>query len=126
MIAGWSSPVARKAHNLEVVGSNPTPATSPLFRGGLPDPVFFLSAQAIDTRLWIGGARRSPASPGFPDGSETMAHKKADDKPPARSGLSVASLLLGITLRATLPAPLPQEPSGNRKPKGKNRAKRHN
>src|SRR5690348_1374540 len=28
--AGWSSPVARKAHNLEVVGSNPTPATWPL------------------------------------------------------------------------------------------------
>ena len=26
--AGWSSPVAREAHNLEVVGSNPTPATS--------------------------------------------------------------------------------------------------
>ncbi len=24
--AGWSSPVAREAHNLEVVGSNPTPA----------------------------------------------------------------------------------------------------
>jgi hypothetical protein len=28
MIAGWSSLVARKAHNLEVVGSNPTPATN--------------------------------------------------------------------------------------------------
>ncbi len=27
-IAGWSSPVARQAHNLKVVGSNPTPATS--------------------------------------------------------------------------------------------------
>ena len=27
MIAGWSSPVARQAHNLKVVGSNPTPAT---------------------------------------------------------------------------------------------------
>ena len=27
IIAGWSSPVARQAHNLEVVGSNPTPAT---------------------------------------------------------------------------------------------------
>src|SRR5436305_3379827 len=27
LIAGWSSLVARKAHNLEVVGSNPTPAT---------------------------------------------------------------------------------------------------
>ena len=26
-IAGWSSPVARWAHNPEVVGSNPTPAT---------------------------------------------------------------------------------------------------
>src|SRR5208282_4764392 len=27
-IAGWSSPVARQAHNLKVVGSNPTPATT--------------------------------------------------------------------------------------------------
>ncbi len=26
--AGWSSPVARKAHNLEVVSSNLTPATN--------------------------------------------------------------------------------------------------
>jgi len=24
--AGWSSPVARQAHNLKVVGSNPAPA----------------------------------------------------------------------------------------------------
>src|SRR3990167_7618212 len=30
--AGWSSPVARQAHNLKVVGSNPTPATT------IPDP----------------------------------------------------------------------------------------
>ena len=30
--AGWSSPVARQAHNLKVAGSNPAPATkiSPL------------------------------------------------------------------------------------------------
>ena len=28
--AGWSSPVARQAHNLKVVGSNPTPATKKL------------------------------------------------------------------------------------------------
>ena len=41
--AGWSSPVARQAHNLKVVGSNPTPATKnrikklikPPFRGGI-------------------------------------------------------------------------------------------
>jgi hypothetical protein len=26
--AGWSSPVARQAHNLKVVGSNPAPATT--------------------------------------------------------------------------------------------------
>jgi hypothetical protein len=26
--AGWSSPVARQAHNLKVLGSNPSPATS--------------------------------------------------------------------------------------------------
>gem|GEM_PF-5087027 len=26
--AGWSSPVARQAHNLEVIGSNPVPATN--------------------------------------------------------------------------------------------------
>ena len=26
-IAGWSSPVAHLAHNQDVVGSNPTPAT---------------------------------------------------------------------------------------------------
>ena len=29
--AGWSSPVARQAHNLKVTGSNPVPATKFLF-----------------------------------------------------------------------------------------------
>jgi hypothetical protein len=29
--AGWSSLVARRAHNPEVVGSNPTPATNLIF-----------------------------------------------------------------------------------------------
>ena len=29
--AGWSSPVARQAHNLKVVGSNPTPSAVDLF-----------------------------------------------------------------------------------------------
>src|SRR4051812_2624351 len=27
-VAGWSSPVARQAHNLKVAGSNPAPATT--------------------------------------------------------------------------------------------------
>src|SRR6266446_10101312 len=33
--AGWSSPVARQAHNLKVLGSNPSPATP----GSIMDPV---------------------------------------------------------------------------------------
>jgi hypothetical protein len=28
--AGWSSPVARQAHNLKAAGSNPAPATNPI------------------------------------------------------------------------------------------------
>ena len=32
--AGWSSLVARRAHNPEVVGSNPTPATEAVRRSG--------------------------------------------------------------------------------------------
>ena len=38
--AGWSSPVARQAHNLKVVGSNPTPATSFLSQLRLLQGVF--------------------------------------------------------------------------------------
>jgi hypothetical protein len=29
--AGWSSPVARQAHNLKAAGSNPAPATSVIY-----------------------------------------------------------------------------------------------
>ena len=37
--AGWSSPVARRAHNPKVVGSNPAPATT--FRIS-PSRAFFM------------------------------------------------------------------------------------
>ena len=30
--AGWSSPVARQAHNLKVTGSNPVPATKHIYK----------------------------------------------------------------------------------------------
>ena len=33
LAAGWSSPVARQAHNLKVAGSNPAPATSSTCEG---------------------------------------------------------------------------------------------
>ncbi len=34
--AGWSSPVARQAHNLKVAGSNPAPATNKMAAFGRP------------------------------------------------------------------------------------------
>ena len=42
-IAGWSSQVARQAHNLKVVGSNPAPATifSPTKPVSVSRPLFF-------------------------------------------------------------------------------------
>ena len=47
LTAGWSSPVARQAHNLKVAGSNPAPATkkSPVDQGlNLALPGFFMCA----------------------------------------------------------------------------------
>lgn len=41
-IAGWSSLVARRAHNPEVVGSNPAPATKYLQLVGLAGEFFLL------------------------------------------------------------------------------------
>src|SRR5271154_7508795 len=52
-VAGWSSPVARQAHNLKAAGSNPAPATksSPLDQGVSPAPTgFFICAEPIPTR----------------------------------------------------------------------------
>ena len=48
--AGWSSPVAREAHNLEVVGSNPTPATKPVLVTGV------ISEEPAVTRLVAAGS----------------------------------------------------------------------
>jgi hypothetical protein len=53
--------------------------------------------------------------------SDVMMQKKAGSKQPVRSRLSLASRLLGNTVRATLPVPAAQEPWRNRKPKGKKR-----
>ena len=45
-VAGWSSPVAREAHNLEVTGSNPVPATffTPAGPSVAPAGCFFVLA----------------------------------------------------------------------------------
>ena len=46
-IAGWSSSVARRAHNPKVVGSNPSPATN-YFYGSLVQPVNTSACHAED------------------------------------------------------------------------------
>ena len=47
--AGWSSPVARQAHNLKVAGSNPAPATN--------TPLHFIS---VGSALKLSSAAKSP------------------------------------------------------------------
>src|SRR3546814_2393602 len=61
--AGWSSPVARQAHNLKVVGSNPTPATnkkpaSLWDRGLFCSPSAWRPKRPADRPKW-GGELRS-------------------------------------------------------------------
>ncbi len=46
--AGWSSLVARRAHNPKVVGSNPTPATMGAMRPNLKAPFFVLVAEFMN------------------------------------------------------------------------------
>ncbi len=42
IVAGWSSLVARRAHNPKVVGSNPAPATNPDTKANLIKDWLFL------------------------------------------------------------------------------------
>src|SRR5580658_2226875 len=51
--AGWSSLVARRAHNPEVVGSNPTPATNLIYEGRAQAPGLFCFATYV-TRIRQG------------------------------------------------------------------------
>jgi hypothetical protein len=60
--AGWSSPVARQAHNLKVVGSNPTPATNDSIRPSeltFRRPLPFVAG--IESRSGAWAKRRMPA-----------------------------------------------------------------
>ena len=59
--AGWSSLVARRAHNPEVVGSNPTPATTPLFRAKRKPGPFSLIACA--RKAGLSSFLRVPQNP---------------------------------------------------------------
>src|SRR3990167_9362559 len=62
--AGWSSPVARQAHNLKVAGSNPAPATIDSRRPGM----------AVPGRLLFGSEWSAPAR--ADDERRSVTHKK--------------------------------------------------
>src|SRR5688572_16703522 len=83
--AGWSSPVARQAHNLKVTGSNPVPATTesenprmappsrvfaclgpatPMTRIGFASSVLIEQRARMHARSPCRSASRSPSSPG--------------------------------------------------------------
>ena len=55
-IAGWSSLVARRAHNPKVVGSNPAPATIKCLVGTHEGPDFFVMCGGLRSSLLLGSA----------------------------------------------------------------------
>ena len=65
LVAGWSSPVARQAHNLKVVGSNPAPAPKYLDRLVYAGLFAFWGSQrpAWGSKGFTSLVRPSPASP---------------------------------------------------------------
>ena len=56
-IAGWSSLVARRAHNPKVVGSNPTPATNLVswcsWLTRLPVTQKIAGSSPVETAIWL-------------------------------------------------------------------------
>ena len=87
--AGWSSPVARQAHNLKVAGSNPAPATTEPFPEQPAPPVGpspgrpFVAAPRQAHNLKVAGSNPAP--------------QPASKAPPARGfsrfGSGVAGLI---------------------------------
>src|SRR5690348_6316573 len=78
-VAGWSSPVARQAHNLKVAGSNPAPATNKIPLGQRLSG-FFVPAENLLVPVWkhLGSTGRS-----FRLQSEKLP--QASDAPPSDS-----------------------------------------
>ncbi len=87
--AGWSSQVAREAHNLEVVGSNPAPATEMTSRLGR----HFLCAAALSA-----GAKDSNVRKLSLEESAAGFNKKFSAKM-VRQKLGMAPLEGGFTSR---------------------------
>ena len=77
--AGWSSPVARWAHNPEVEGSNPSPATNREAAAqavGSPDTAAALGNIPQHFPATVQDAARSPATPGRTHRSRACRHSR--------------------------------------------------
>jgi hypothetical protein len=93
IIAGWSSPEAREEHSLEVVGSNPTPATNfgaaglvaPIRSGGA-GPAVTLARRGAEPNHAIssrsGVESRHAGSPARDISGEASARALRGDEPP--------------------------------------------
>ena len=86
-IAGWSSLVARRAHNPKVVGSNPAPATKNKVSVHLSVKPWY----KINKALWSSGLRHHPftvvSRVRFPAGSPFIwAHSSVGRAPALQAG----------------------------------------
>jgi hypothetical protein len=107
--AGWSSPVARQAHNLKAAGSNPAPATNlkrpmpasckrgpncpGLPTGAIPSRAPLSSLNVIHQRQLAAGGERAH----FGEGA-TIEHARdrvarGDHDQPDRAGFEVAAIV---------------------------------
>ena len=83
-VAGWSSPVARQAHNLKVTGSNPVPATNTQTTTPPQDPPrrFFCALTPVQ-----GASRRPIQIPGRPKTSVCSREYLLEGPPGTTAGL---------------------------------------
>ena len=109
-VAGWSSPVAREAHNLEVTGSNPVPAISR--PPGHPWPrraVFCAASYRVHARRAIHGAGGlffarlpaafTPARPSMAPAGCFFARRRTAYTPAGPSAAPVGCFLRGVVPR---------------------------
>ena len=85
--AGWSSPVARQAHNLKVAGSNPAPATnlcairSPTDQSHLPKRTIARLAHVLTRVIAAAAYPRLRGLPAQTHGSASSPDHPSPEKP---------------------------------------------
>ena len=71
-IAGWSSLVARRAHNPEVVGSNPAPATKNLQLVGLAGELICYSGTVSSVQFLVSQTKSRSVTSGLDLGGQVL------------------------------------------------------